>query len=220
MQMKTLNEINAIKNINRAGFIIYNEDAKKYLLVQTKVDGYAKWGPPKGRWENGESICACAIRELEEETGIVITLDNTAQYVTRVLNCCLFIMVKVSLKNIPKTHIMRPTPFAVDEINDVRWFTWDAILKTATSLTDSNFYLRKLFSVSKSKRLITQFATHPSLLHYIILSNNATSSPTVNEAVNEAVNEDDIVNDVSEFKLPHDDEVLQISSELQTGLHL
>lgn len=51
-----------------AGFLIQSEG--KYLLVHATGAKDNKWGIPKGKQEEGESLMDTAIREVFEETGI------------------------------------------------------------------------------------------------------------------------------------------------------
>jgi 8-oxo-dGTP pyrophosphatase MutT (NUDIX family) len=65
----------------KAGVFIYNPRTGKILIVQSYCQ---KWGPPKGSIEecDEESIRKCAIREVLEETGILLKeSDLTTFYV-------------------------------------------------------------------------------------------------------------------------------------------
>lgn len=53
------------ERIIAAGGIVKNEDGK--ILFQYRR---GKWDLPKGKLEEGESIEECAVREVEEETGL------------------------------------------------------------------------------------------------------------------------------------------------------
>ena len=53
------------KKIVAAGGIVENEN-KEILLIFRK----GKWDLPKGKLDDGETIEACAVREVEEETGL------------------------------------------------------------------------------------------------------------------------------------------------------
>lgn len=55
-----------IHNLPRAGTFIHTPD--RYVLFVQSYNG--KWGPPKGRIEEGETAVECAIRETYEETGL------------------------------------------------------------------------------------------------------------------------------------------------------
>lgn len=54
----------------RAGVLFYNQFTKRVLLVQSCGN---KWGPPKGAAEAHETPEQCAIREVFEETGLIIS---------------------------------------------------------------------------------------------------------------------------------------------------
>jgi len=51
--------------IEAAGGIVLNEQREILFIYRLK-----KWDLPKGKVEKGEDIAACAIREVEEETGV------------------------------------------------------------------------------------------------------------------------------------------------------
>lgn len=53
------------KEIEAAGGLVLN-DRKELLLIHRN----GLWDLPKGKWEEGESIADCAMREVEEECGI------------------------------------------------------------------------------------------------------------------------------------------------------
>lgn len=61
----------------KAGVFLYDPTLQKILLVQSRGD---KWGFPKGTLEDNETIEECAIREVFEETGIRLTLDQLQTY--------------------------------------------------------------------------------------------------------------------------------------------
>jgi|688.fasta_scaffold293001_2 8-oxo-dGTP pyrophosphatase MutT (NUDIX family) len=65
-------------NIIKAGVILFSPNKKYVLLVKSKSDGIkkSKWGFPKGNIEPNEKINDCAMRELKEETGLLINIDN------------------------------------------------------------------------------------------------------------------------------------------------
>jgi ADP-ribose pyrophosphatase YjhB (NUDIX family) len=57
------------KNKKKAGVFIYDPTTNKVLIVQSRGNF---WGAPKGTIEYGESNIECAIREVKEETGLII----------------------------------------------------------------------------------------------------------------------------------------------------
>lgn len=69
MNDNPLQEWNSFKKhfkiIRAAGGVVFNTERE--LLVIHRI---GKWDLPKGKLEEGESISACAIREVEEECGV------------------------------------------------------------------------------------------------------------------------------------------------------
>jgi len=55
----------AIKQIVAAGGLVFNSENKLLMIFRRGV-----WDLPKGKLDEGESIAQCAVREVEEETGL------------------------------------------------------------------------------------------------------------------------------------------------------
>lgn len=51
--------------IKAGGGLVFNEDGKVLMMFRR-----GKWDLPKGKLDEGESIEECAVREIEEETGL------------------------------------------------------------------------------------------------------------------------------------------------------
>jgi len=66
--------------LSTVGGIIQAQDSKKILLVQTRKWSN-KWGTPGGKVDYGETLVQAFIREVEEETGII--LDNARWVLTQ-----------------------------------------------------------------------------------------------------------------------------------------
>lgn len=62
------------RNVERAGVVVFYKG--KILTVLGKVSN--KWGLPKGELKDNESLLDGAIRELHEETGIIIDHNSKA----------------------------------------------------------------------------------------------------------------------------------------------
>lgn len=54
------------------------DDQKRILLVemQDRTNGGSYWIPPGGGIEDGEQAVDCAVREVQEETGLRVTIDR------------------------------------------------------------------------------------------------------------------------------------------------
>src|SRR5215469_11706824 len=66
---KFLKEI--MKKIIAAGGLVFN-DKNELLMIFRR----GKWDLPKGKLDEGESIEACAVREVQEETGLNVELQS------------------------------------------------------------------------------------------------------------------------------------------------
>jgi 8-oxo-dGTP pyrophosphatase MutT (NUDIX family) len=62
----------------RAGVILLTANKEHVLLVKCKTynEEDARWGFPKGSLEEGETMNECAMRELYEETGIPLKIEE------------------------------------------------------------------------------------------------------------------------------------------------
>lgn len=65
------------KNNKKSGVFFIDNKTNKVLLVQSRGN---LWGPPKGSLNINESVKDCAIREVFEETGIIIKKENLNEY--------------------------------------------------------------------------------------------------------------------------------------------
>ena len=66
--------------VKSCGFLIYRNDPNPSFLLMRHPD---RWDLPKGHIDPGESNLQCALRELEEETGITsgdITVDEEFKF--------------------------------------------------------------------------------------------------------------------------------------------
>jgi 8-oxo-dGTP diphosphatase len=61
----------------KAGIILHNIHEDKILIVQSRGN---LWGFPKGSFEEGETFQTCAVRELKEETGVIINIELLQRY--------------------------------------------------------------------------------------------------------------------------------------------
>ena len=100
------------RNYKKAGVFIYDPKEDRVLLVQSK--GHL-WGPPKGTLELGEKEIDCAVREVREETGLKVNINDFSN-TTRIKNRALYFYLE-----------MDTSPVAIQEgieNNDANGLTW------------------------------------------------------------------------------------------------
>lgn len=104
--------------VTAAGGLVENENGE-FLLIHRR----GKWDLPKGKLEKGESIQACAVREVEEETGlqnlelnelITITYHTYDEFGKHILKDSHWYRMKVSGKQ-------ELTPQTEEDILEVKW---------------------------------------------------------------------------------------------------
>ncbi len=111
----------SFKIILAAGGIVTNEEGKKLFIKRLE-----HWDLPKGKLEKGETLSIAAVREVQEETGILINqlkkkITNTYHiYETRGGS---HILKKVGWYEMFSIDKKTPTPQKEEGIEEVRWFT-------------------------------------------------------------------------------------------------
>jgi 8-oxo-dGTP pyrophosphatase MutT (NUDIX family) len=108
----------------KAGAVIYDSVAGKILLVQSYGN---KWGSPKGSMEmcDGGSPKLCAIREVQEETGIVLKLHQLKTAIT-VNETCYYIV------DLDSTTMLPPLPDCA-EITGIGWVRYKCCASLPTN---------------------------------------------------------------------------------------
>ena len=59
-----------------AGALVWREKSGDLQVLLVHRPRYDDWSFPKGKLESGESLCACAVREVAEETGVQVRLEQ------------------------------------------------------------------------------------------------------------------------------------------------
>lgn len=118
--------------MKKCGIILMNTDTNQYLLVFGNKS--QKWGFPKGHMENGENEQETALRELYEETGIMLNNLDTQNKVRFRNN--VYFEVSLTSSNLPKEFIIHDQY----EIGEMKWFTEQDILSMDLQLC--NFGLK------------------------------------------------------------------------------
>jgi len=101
---------------HKAGVFIFDPEQNMVLLVQSRGQ---LWGPPKGTLEN-ESSYECAIREVEEETGLKISAKDLSR-ATRIKNRALYYYAE---KKVCKVNIQ---DIEGNDANGITWIKLDCL---------------------------------------------------------------------------------------------
>ncbi len=125
------------KVIMAAGGVVENEKGEILLIYRKK-----HWDLPKGKLDEGESIEDCAVREVEEETGLKQVLlgdlidTTTHQYEEngeQIIKKTIWYKMKAS-------SLDKLTPQTEEQIEDIRWVKPDE-LQSYTENTYPNIIL-------------------------------------------------------------------------------
>jgi len=121
--------------MKRCGVILQDFETCDYLLVKGKMSG--KWGFPKGHQEIGESDEQTALRELFEETGILLQapLGNRIRFKNNIY--FLFQVDKTKIRPYIRDH---------REIENLKWFTTEELTRLSHEMCNYglSMYRRRL----------------------------------------------------------------------------
>uniref|UniRef100_A0A6C0EPU4 Nudix hydrolase domain-containing protein n=1 Tax=viral metagenome TaxID=1070528 RepID=A0A6C0EPU4_9ZZZZ len=103
-------------NCRKAGVFIYDPEEERILLVQSRGQ---LWGPPKGTLEveRDETSVECAIREVKEETGLDVKVEDFTR-ATKIKNRAMYYYVE------RKTCDVEVQEHENEEANDANGITW------------------------------------------------------------------------------------------------
>jgi 8-oxo-dGTP pyrophosphatase MutT (NUDIX family) len=104
----------------KAGIFLYDPEEERVLLVQSRG---LLWGPPKGtlEMELRETPLQCALREVKEETGLEIKVEELKR-ATKIKNRATYYYAEVKSSPI---HIQQETAPGEDAVeNDADGITW------------------------------------------------------------------------------------------------
>lgn len=110
--------------VTAAGGLVTNEDGSVLLIFRR-----GKWDLPKGKQDPGESLEACALREVEEETGLknvergpllTVTFHTYHEGTRFILKDSHWYQMQVRGK-----QVLRPQ--TEEDIHDIRWVSRDEL---------------------------------------------------------------------------------------------
>jgi 8-oxo-dGTP pyrophosphatase MutT (NUDIX family) len=130
---------------SKAGAFFYDPNERRVLLVQSRG---MKWGPPKGTMEHTDkSIEDCAIREVQEETGILLQHEDMLGHSTKI-NQATYFYIRISDERV---HQAVNREFTEDD--DATGITWIRVeclqeLLNANKV-DLNAHCKQLLNIVK-----------------------------------------------------------------------
>lgn len=172
------------------GAIMLDPDMKYTLLVQ----GFwakASWGFPKGKVNEGEDPCQCAIREVHEETGFdVSSMINKEDLLENKMNEQLTRLYII--KNVPLDTKFQPK--TRKEIKSLQWFPVDSLpahkrdptSKSQLGLNPNTFFM--VIPFVKNLRKWIQNYQNPSAPKPSIHPHSATDSYKSNKTYEDSNN--------------------------------
>ena len=131
-------------NKKKAGVFIYDPQSDKVLLVQSRGN---LWGPPKGGLQDNEKETDCAIREVCEETGLIISASNFTGFVN-IRNAVYFYM------EMPECEVTIQDHIPGNDANAIVWIKPSCLKKL---IEQGNISLSKHCMIAFSKFLECSF---------------------------------------------------------------
>ena len=117
------------RNYRKAGVFIYDPKEDRVLLVQSR--GHL-WGPPKGTLNIGEQERHCAVREVNEETGLDISSDNFTKAV-KIRNRAIYYYLEMDTCDLTVQDSITD--------NDANGITWIKMQCLENAISDGNIVL-------------------------------------------------------------------------------
>ncbi len=106
-----------------------SDDVLSVALIGVARDRTVRWSLPKGHFKRLETPEQAAVREVQEETGLVVKVVEPLEVIDY-----WFVEHKVRYHKFVHYFLMRAIGGSFDdhddEVVDVRWFPWDAALET------------------------------------------------------------------------------------------
>lgn len=139
--------------IKAAGAVLWRDAGGNVEVAVVHRQRYDDWSLPKGKLDQGETIPACAVREIEEETGFSCVLG-------RHLN-----QVSYSVKGVPKTvdyyaaEAVSGSFEANEEVDELRWLP----------VTEAS----ALLTYAPDREVLDEFARLPADLLLVLLVRHA-----------------------------------------------
>lgn len=127
------------------GVLLFNEKNQVLLGVRKSKLGFGRWGIPGGHLEFGETFESCAIRELLEETGLIIANPVFVAVTNNFFEDTQTHYVSIFMRAFfpEKQELQNKEP---DKIVSWEWFDWndlpENILLPMQTLRENPYFIR------------------------------------------------------------------------------
>eukprot|EP01111_Echinosteliopsis_oligospora_P007581 TRINITY_DN2280_c0_g1_i1.p1 TRINITY_DN2280_c0_g1~~TRINITY_DN2280_c0_g1_i1.p1 ORF type:complete len:169 (-),score=38.30 TRINITY_DN2280_c0_g1_i1:20-526(-) len=158
-----MEEIGKRKGIRKcAGAVIFSEDQRILIARRSsrKKSGVGKWQFPQGGVEEGEDTKKAVEREIYEEVGLSIDSPDILAFVSRLPEPYIYKNTTYGSKHegqevtwfLYHMHSSKITQCKLDneippEFDEIKWATWDELLKDTVDFKFDMFTYLKSFSV-------------------------------------------------------------------------
>lgn len=133
------------KKMRKSGIFIYDPICNKILIVQSNGN---LWGSPKGSIEYNETDISGAIREVFEETGLLVSIDNFTIKTSIQNNASYFYLEKEECDVSVQEHIKN------NDANGIGWIKPECLKK---SIINGNISITHHFRIIVKRFLNYEF---------------------------------------------------------------
>ncbi len=98
--------------------VVFNDNNAVLLICRNKRPACGQWSIPGGRLEPGESIISACRREVKEETGLDVNVQNILAVVERRVESFHYVIIDFMASLLPTSPIV---PIAQTDVSDARW---------------------------------------------------------------------------------------------------
>lgn len=100
------------------GGILFNSHDQVLLIRRNQAPAKGLWSLPGGRQEPGESILQTCVREMQEETGMLVRVLNLTAVVDRQIEAYHYVIMDFLVEMLPQSPSI---PVAQSDVSEAKW---------------------------------------------------------------------------------------------------